>query len=208
MKKALTTILLILLFIFSFSPIVHAQMSSNLIPATPAETQAIATQMKNSTCPDPIKNLVLDPSGNLRPGVTFYFQGTFIVAQQQPIAGGAQTPVALTCASANNLQKIIIRFVMIIFAILGLVLAISIAKSSIGIMTAFDDSDKFQTNLQGLIKESLYTVAALFAYPMLVFIAVGVLGVGQTNPTRPEYNLFCQNQIIFNLAFDQSQPCP
>lgn len=185
----------------------HAQAntSANLQPTDPNTVQSIANQIANSSCPDPIKNLLIDNSGatpKVRNNVTFYLNGTFIVAKD---ANGQS--VGLSCANANALQKLAIRGVMILFTIVGLALAWGAGKSAVGMMTALGDTDKFQENVKGFTNAIVYTVGLIFFYTVLVFVIVGVFGFGRVNNNRPEYNLFCQNRIIFNLAFDQSEPC-
>lgn len=191
---------------FLFSNSANAQVPTNSQSATdPTTVQNIANQIANSSCPDPIKNILIDNSGAVprpRTGVTFYLNGTFIVAKD-----GNNQAVSLTCANANSLQKLIIRGVMILYTLIGLALAFGVGKSAIGMMTALGDAEKFQTNAKGLGVSIGATVGVLFSYTILIFVVVGVMGFGRVNPDKPEYNLFCNNTIVFNLAFDGATPC-
>ena len=194
------------LFFLSFNS-VHAQatQSANLTPTDPKDVAAVTQQIANSSCPDPIKNLLIDMSKNppvARSGVTFYLNGTFVVAKD---ANGQA--VGLSCANANALQKLVVRFVMILFSLVGLAFAWGAGKSAVGMITSMGETEKFQESVKGFVNSIVYTIGLIFFYTVLVFVVVGVLGFGRVNTTRPEYNLFCQNRIVFNLAFDQSQPC-
>ena len=179
--------------------------SANLQPTDALTVMAITRQIANSSCPEPIKNLLIDTSSGTpqpRTNVTFYLNGTFVVAKN------GNTSIGLTCANANALQKLILRGVMIMFALVGLALVFGVGKSSLGMITSAGDTEKFQANVKGFVTAILYTIGVLFFYTFLMFIVVGVLGFGRLNNTRPEYNLFCQNQILFNLTFDRNDTCP
>lgn len=219
-KKLKTFLLLIVLLIFILFPsTVFAQQNrtggsyNNTSPISVNE-QALVDSLKNSSCPDFIKNFYLeqDSSGNykLQDGVKIGLHGTLIYGYNLDSNGQKTKPIALSCASAGTLEKLVVRLIMVLFSIIGLVLAYAIGKAAIMMITSMGDSEKFQEAVKGLVNAIMYTVGFLFFYTIFVFVAVGVLGVGQIkqeNGARYEYNLFCQNRIIFNLTFDQSQPC-
>ncbi|BDQ05080.1 MAG: hypothetical protein KatS3mg084_0598 [Candidatus Dojkabacteria bacterium] len=175
------------------------------------QAEEIARRIYNSGCPDVIKNIyiTLDGYGNptLRPEVSVGVNGSVVYGYQLDSAGNPINPVVISCASASTLQKIIVRIVMILYAIVGLVLAFSIGKAAVLIMTAGDNTDKRQTAVKGLVASIVSTFGFLFAYPVLVFFLVGVLGFGVANTERKEYNFICQNTIVFNLTFDRNDPC-
>jgi len=185
-------------------------LSRNLVPTDPATAAKIIEALGNSTCPDPIKQLYLkqDSTGNWVPrddrnagNTKFYLSGTLIVARD-----GSGNDVNLSCASASALQKIAMRGFMLLFTLIGVVLAFGAGRSAINMITAFGDEEKFKDGAKGLVTSISYTVGALFFYTIFVFVLVGILGFGRV-ADRPEYNLFCQQRIVFNLTFDQNEPC-
>jgi hypothetical protein len=192
--------LLFLPFFLSVNNAAQAQ-SKNLRPASTAESKAVAAKIAASNCPDPIKSLILDSKGNLRPGYEFYLDGSFVVAKDSN-----KQPIALTCANASNLQKIAVRVILMIFALAGAALAFGVGKATIFMMVSRESKD-FGEAVMGLVRAVLYTLGLFLFYLVLVFIIIGVFGFGRENPDRPEYNLFCQQQIIYNITFDDSVAC-
>lgn len=173
--------------------------------------QAIARRIANSDCPDVIKRMyiTLDGFGNpaLRPEVAVGVNGSLVYGYQLDSAGNPTNPVVISCASASTLQKIIVRIIMTIYAIVGLVVAFAIGKAAILLMTAQDNVEKRQIAVRGLITSIVSTIGLFFAYPLLVFLLVGVLGFGVADTERKEYSFICQNTIVFNLTFDRNDPC-
>ncbi len=205
-KGLFVAILGIAIFTFSLltnfpiiSP-VNAQ-SSNLTPAGPDERAAVlkALQSPNNSCPEPFKKRYEELIQN--PDAEVYLKGTLVVAYDD-----SNQPIALTCANASSFQKIIIRSIMIIFALVGIVLTYAIGRAAILMITSFTNAEQFETGVKSLISSVLYTVGVLFFYTIFVFVAVDVVGIGKST-TRPEYNLFCSNRIIFNLTFDNNAQC-
>jgi hypothetical protein len=208
-KPILLAIFATFLFL-SFSPInfVNAQTTANQYgePLSDSELSAIEAQLtsQNNSCPEPVKQYFLNKVDAARRGEEIiYGRGTFIIAYNDT---DQSQPVVLTCANASVIQKIIIRAFVFLFTILGFVVTFSIGKSTVLMMTAFDNDEQFGNGVKGLINAFLYTAGVLFAYGIFIFVAIGVLGIG-TNSQRPEYNLFCQNRIILNLTFDQAEQC-
>lgn len=212
-KGLIVAIVTITLFAFSATLLPNNSVKAQAATPQSAQREADAAEIKavldvlnspDNSCPQPIKdrfiplleNSLKDPVNN-----KIYLNGPYIVTTDD---NGA--PLALTCANAASLEKIIIRGFMVIFSLYGLVLAFAIIRAGILMMTSFANSDQFEAGLKSFITAVIYTIAGLFGYTIFVFIAVGVIGVG-VNANKPEYNLFCQNRIIFNLTFDQAQPC-
>ncbi len=175
------------------------------------QAEEIARRIYNSDCPDVIKNMyiTLDDYGNptLRPEVSVGVNGSVVYGYQLDSSGNPTNPVVISCASASTLQKIIVRIVMMIYAIVGLVLAFAVGKAAILLITVGDNGEQRQSAVRGLITSIIATIGLLFAYPLLVFLLVGVLGFGVANTERKEYNFICQNTIVFNLTFDRNDPC-
>ena len=186
------------------SQTIHAQSqntnTSNIRKATEDEINAIATALEdeNNSCPEPIKQRYLDI---INSGGELYADGTTIVAFQ-----GDQA-VVMNCANASALNKIVIRGIMVLFSLLGLALAFAVGRSAIMMVSSFGNSELFETGVKGLVTAIMYTVGVIFFYTIFIFVAVDVMGIGQTTGKRKEFNLFCSNQIIVNITFDQQGNC-
>jgi hypothetical protein len=215
--KYLLLVLFNILFLLGIAPAInkistaYASSYGPTVDPNSPEGQELARRIANSGCPDVIKNMyiTLDGWGNptLRPEVAVGVHGSVVYGYQLDNSGNPTSPVVISCASASNLQKIIVRIIMILYAIVGLVLAFSIGKAAVLIMTAGDNTDQRQTAVKGLVASIVSTFGFLFAYPVLVFFLVGVLGFGVPDTERKEYNFICQNTIVFNLTFDRNDPC-
>jgi hypothetical protein len=198
MKHFLLAIILIFLFVGASVQTIRAQDTQYGEPLTSAERQQLRASLldPNNSCPEQFRRFYLDL---LEQNPEIYARGSIIVAYDQDNA------IMFTCADASNIQKIVIRVFMIIYTIIGLVLAFAVVRSAILMTTAFGNSEQFENGYKSLFTSIAYTVILIFSYMIFVFVAVGVLGVGTS--TRNEYNLFCQNRIVLNLTFDDSEPC-
>lgn len=193
---------------------IHAQdyYRNNVVQKGSPEYQAVVDALANSECPDVIKNtyLIKNSAGQyeLQEGVNVALKGSLIYGYNLDSNGRPANPILISCASATTIEKLIVRLIMLLFSIVGLVLAFAIGKSSVKMITSMGNPEKFKEAVKGFVNPIIYTFGLLFAYTILVFVLVGVMGFGVVkNENRKEYNLFCQQRIIFNLTFDKNEPC-
>ncbi len=205
-NKALKIIVLFVLM-FSFTGlfsstnavVVGADSNGQSSQATPAQIEAI---LNVSDCPETLKNTF---AGLVASGVDIKsLTGTYYVATDEATG----EIIGLTCGSTAKFQKLIIRLFVIIISLVGFVLAFGIGRSAIMMITAFDDQEKFQAAVKSLTTSISAIVGVFFGYILLVFLLVGVLGIGTTTGANKEWNIFCQNRIVFSLTFESGvDPC-
>ena len=172
---------------------VHADAST----VTVADINSV---LANSDCPEIIKSTFVDI---VQSGATpDNLKGTYYVAYND----SSNEIIGLSCSSAAKIESMVIRIFVVIMSIVGLVFAYSIARSAILLITAFDDEEKFKAGIKGLQTGIIATVAIFFSYITLVFVLVGVLGLG--NNRKSEWDIFCQNKIVFSVTFESGvSPC-
>jgi hypothetical protein len=111
------------------------------------------------------------------------------------------TPIYAECPNPRQAsERIIASLVVYLIMIIGLVLTFSIAKSAILMVTAFDNQEQFQTAVKSLVTSVTAVVGVFFSYIIVVFIMVGLLGVGYGGQ-KNEWDLVCQHRIMFTLTF-------
>lgn len=187
------------LFIFSliFLPFLSVHAGSNPDPAT------LNRLVQESDCPDMIKNTFAEISAKSTD--VSVFTGTYYTARDV----NTGEIFGISCSNAMKIQKILIRFVVILISLVGAILAFALGKSAILMITSFADPEKFQKAVASLRTAIIATIAVFFSYLTIVFIFVGLLGVGRVNgSSHPEWNVFCQNRIVFTITFTQGDdPC-
>ncbi len=152
--------------------------------------QTFIEQVQNSDCPDVIKNYISNLRGK---NVSITFAGKVVIDQM-----GERT-IDLSCLGPNAIESIVIRLTSFIYIILGIITAFGIGKSTILIMTSSDNAEQKEKGWKGIINSVLYILLGIFSYFIITFIIVGVFGLG--NNGRPEQNILCQQQIVFDITF-------
>jgi hypothetical protein len=201
-KKALHVIFIFILFISSIATF-NIVSSAGAPQISNAELQRLVDE---SDCPEGVKRTftqTIQKNDFSELSADEVFSGTYYLAKDQSTG----EIISISCSSAKKIQAVIIRIFVIIIMLVGLVLAFSIGKAAVMMITAFDDQEKFQTAVKSLTTSIAAVVGVFFSYIVIVFVVVGLLGVGR-NSSRPEWNIFCQNRIVFTLTFTSGEdPC-
>lgn len=166
--------------------------------SVPSGQGVIPKELEN--CPEPIKNLYKNQENlNLR--------GTLIYAVKQDPNGGASEELLSSCGfSAQSFVNLVIKLTVALFSLFGLFFAISFLKSAgyaiaASISKTTDDNyEKAQMSATSALK---LLAGGLGFYAIVVFIGIGIFGLGGGNRT---YNIICQNQIVFNIVVDEVPP--
>jgi hypothetical protein len=150
--------------------------------------------INNSNCPETIKNharKVASGGGAIGTG-----EGTFIVARR------GNDNIVMSCPGANDIEKLGIRLVVVLQSLLGLVLIFAIIKNVVGmgVAAANSDEEKYQASLKGMITSIVYTVLAIAAYSIVIFVLM-VMGVG-TAKQNGQWNIICQHRLVFDITFE------
>jgi hypothetical protein len=204
-KKAFHVLFILVLLSVSFITVLPENVkAAPAVTGAPANTAELATIVANSDCPEAIKQAFLDiQSQNNFGTLPDVYSGTYFIARDESTG----QIVGLTCSSAKKIQAMIIRIFVIIMSLVGFVLSFAIGKSAVLMITAFDDQEKFQAAIKSLTTAIGATVGVFFSYIIIVFIFVGLLGVGR-NAANPEWSVFCQNRIVFSITFARGEdPC-
>lgn len=181
MPKIVRLVLLVLFACLMFTPGASAQGLGNVRAA-----------IQNSDCPDAVKRSLLDSVNNSQRIEDL--QGTAIVAT------GPDGNIYVSCASASDIEDLFISIMVLLYIVVVLVLVFGIARSSITMMLAFDDQEKFQSGIKSLKTLGGSIAGAIASYAAIVFVLVGILGVGSDDPGS-DWNIICQNQIVFDITF-------
>lgn len=193
--KGLTKILFaILLFAISiFSAGMFASTHAAQRPLSDEEkTRLLEGNFKN--CPESLKQELMDDTN------TYYVDGTYIISRDQD----GNVTEYLNCNSIADIEKLFVKIFGFITSIVGSVFAFGVGKSGVLMMTAGNDSDKFETSLSSLKTSIGSTMGVFFSYIVLTFILTGILGVG-TNK-KNEWNILCQQRIVIDLTVADSTP--
>lgn len=146
-----------------------------------------------SNCPDSIINYAKELQANGSLGISD-LEGSFIVGRDK---GGN---LVIYCPVASDFEQIIVRgIVFLVGAAGGLVWFFALGKAGFLIMTAGTDGEKSKKGKKSLVTVIMYGVGGVFAYVLLIFFIVGSLGVGTSRAS--EWNIICQQRIVFYLTF-------
>lgn len=150
-----------------------------------------------SNCPEPVKRhieTVLFTNG-VDDGLKA-LEGTYVVGRDSrgnPIFRGCSNP-------AEGIEKLMVKVVFYLTSAVGLVFTFAVVKSAAFMMIASDNAEKFQEATGGLTRATVALIGVFISYQVIVFVLVGLAGVGKGDPSR-QYNIVCQNQIVFNIVF-------
>ncbi len=180
---------------FSIVPLVHADCDRYGATDTCA-SQADINAIVQSRCPQ----AVLQNAIHLGEDNSYFVEGegTYIVGKDETTG----QYITLKCNQLSDLETFALKAVVILTSIVGLVLMFSVGKSAILIMLAFGDAEKLQAQIKSIITALVATVGVFIGYLVLVFVLVGFFGVGTSK--NHEWNVICQNRIMFNLTFSDS----
>lgn len=150
-------------------------------------------------CPEVIQKRLLDEQ---KDGTRIYYTEGSVVMAKDPVTG--RPTELVSCASLKDTEKLFVRLYSVVVSIVGLAFSFGAGKSAIMMMAAGTDSEVFENGAKSL-KVSLGSLLGFFfIYIALTFILTGVLGVG-TNKSG-EWNLLCQQKIVFDLTFGDTKP--
>ncbi|MCX8034689.1 MAG: hypothetical protein N3A71_00140 [Candidatus Dojkabacteria bacterium] len=187
MVKFIFFIFIIFYLINTYTNLLHAD-SEKLFEITPQFVKLV----QDSDCPDIVKSYISSLE-NKKASLTL--SGNVLVDVSNP----SQKQYDLSCLGPNIIETIIIRITTFIYMVLGAVSAFGLGKSTILISTSSDNAEQKQKGWQGITNSIIYILVGIFSYFIITFIIVGVLGLG--NNGRPEQNILCQQQIVFDVTF-------
>lgn len=201
-----------LIFIFINLLIINTSILANT-PTPINDKQKLAQMIYNSKCPDAIKRVYLKVGDNnqllpeLKPGIQINnANGTIVQGYKLDNNGNRKEMIPLNCMHALDLEKILVRIFLGITGLIGVVFALAMIKGIFELMTAPLNPENKANAYKGVYMPVVYLILLIFSYFLLVNFMVDFLGIGK-NPDKKEYSLFCKNQIIISIAFDQIPDC-
>ena len=193
-KLAKTSIIFITILCFMF--FLFSSKTSAAGRALTQEEKQSLVENELKDCPEQIKSQLLNNDGG-----EVSVEGTYVLSYDAD--GNPQTYTG--CSSIHDIEKLVLKVFTILNMIIGLVLTFAMARGGIMMMAANADPEKFETAVSSLKTSIGATVGTFFAYLLIIFILTGVLGIG-TNDDKPEYNIICQQRLVFSLTFN-TDPC-
>ena len=190
--KKINLLFVLLVFLCTVSLNFHfISASGNFL--TDQDMQDLLTRVEASDCPIIIKDYI-------RKLATEKSQASIaIVGKRIQKNGQIEYGIDLSCLGPNIIETSVIRVTSFIYMIIGAVLAFGLGKSTLLITTASDNAEQKQKGWQGIVNSIIYILVGIFSYFIITFVLVGVLGLG--NNGRPEQNILCQQQIVFDVTF-------
>lgn len=158
------------------------------------EMTDLQARVEKSNCPMVIKDYIRKLSSESS-RASIALVGKKIVKNGQTEYG-----IDLSCLGPNIIESSVIRVTSFLYMIIGAVLSFGLGKSTLLIATSSDNAEQKQKGWQGITNSIIYMLVGIFSYFIIIFIIVGVLGLG--NNGQPEQNILCQQQIVFDITFD------
>lgn len=194
-KSLVKSKMIILLLCYVLTSVLSIGFATKTNASTPPLDASELTEnvINSSNCPESIKNYARKLAN--QGGAINNADGTFIVARR------GNENLVMTCPGATDIEKLGIRLIVILQSLLGLVLAFSLGKNAVAMATAASsgNEEKYQASLKGVVNSIVYSVGALAAYSILIFILM-VMGFGTAKPDG-QWNIICQQRLVFEITF-------
>lgn len=171
---------------------------------TQEEIDEISKRIQN--CPDSVQRQFKEIVPDTITSISDLY-GTYVVAvdtTQSP--GSKEYYITLSCASPSQWEKYPTLFIVLLTGLLVTIFLFSAVKSLVLMAWNKTNDEKYKENFKGLVSSLLYTAGAFASYTIIVFFLVGFVGLGTGG--KKEWDIICQQRIVFTLTFTQGvSPC-
>lgn len=177
--------------------------ASSFVTASDSDTTDSDTTVKNPSVRLALERVIEDEncspiekkqaSDLLKSNPKTDVSGTFVIAKNR------DQKITIVCNSPFEIEKIAIGSIALIQSLIGIVLLIGLGRTVFHMLLNAENPDEFKKGYYGIVNSIIFTVVNLMSYLIIIYVMMA-MGIG-TSKEGGQYNLVCQQQLVFQVFF-------